>query len=353
MPLISVVVPVYKTERYLPKCIDSLLVQTLKDLEIILVDDGSPDNSGAICDAYAAKHPNIRVVHKENGGLTQARVSGMREATGTYVTFVDSDDWVMPDMYLPMVQQAEEHGADIVAAGFIRDYGSRQEPAVNQIPSGIYREEKLAWLREHAIFDPDTMTQALAPCVWSKLYRSRTMLDTLLDRSDRIGFGEDSLFTYPALFKSTCVVVINEHQQYRYQIWEGSMTNSYYRNYFPDLYTVYDKLKATSAPVLTQKLADSIAYNYIFLYQGGIAQELGRGNPAGFFGKLRNLRAITKDARLGECLSRVDMAHYSPNTARRLRLLAVGRYYSYLALHYAGRLREKIRKQKTKASKEQ
>ena len=97
VPKVSIIVPVYKVEKYLRKCIDSIINQTLKDIEIILVDDGSPDNCGKICDEYAAKDTRIKVIHKENGGLSSARNAGMEVAEGEYIGFVDSDDWIETD----------------------------------------------------------------------------------------------------------------------------------------------------------------------------------------------------------------------------------------------------------------
>ena len=115
--LISVIVPVYKVEAYLPKCLDSILNQTFRNLEILLVDDGSPDNCGRICDAYAEKDRRIRVIHKENGGLSSARNAGLEAATGEYIGFVDSDDWIEPDMYARMLALLEKYDAQMVCAG--------------------------------------------------------------------------------------------------------------------------------------------------------------------------------------------------------------------------------------------
>ena len=96
---ISIIVPVYKVEKYLKKCVDSILAQTFSDFELILVDDGSPDNSGRICDDYAKKDARVRVVHKQNGGLSSARNAGIEVAKGKYLGFVDSDDYIAEDMY--------------------------------------------------------------------------------------------------------------------------------------------------------------------------------------------------------------------------------------------------------------
>lgn len=115
--LISIIVPVYKVEPYLRKCIDSILGQTYKNLEIILVDDGSPDSCGAICDEYAASDTRVRVIHKENGGLSSARNAGLNVASGKFIGFVDSDDWCALDMYEYLYNAMQESSADIVICG--------------------------------------------------------------------------------------------------------------------------------------------------------------------------------------------------------------------------------------------
>jgi len=116
-PLISVIVPVYNVEKLLPKCVDSILAQTYGNLEIILVDDGTPDRGGIICDEYAAKDPRIKVIHKENGGLSSARNAGLDIARGAYIGFVDSDDWIEPEMYETMLALARKHAVKLVCAG--------------------------------------------------------------------------------------------------------------------------------------------------------------------------------------------------------------------------------------------
>lgn len=115
--LISVIVPVYKVEPYLNRCVDSILGQTYHNLEVILVDDGSPDGSGAICDVYAQQDPRVRVIHKENGGLSSARNAGIDIARGEYFAFVDSDDWIEPDTYETMLGLAAKYDAKMVVGG--------------------------------------------------------------------------------------------------------------------------------------------------------------------------------------------------------------------------------------------
>ena len=118
MPKISVIVPVYKAEKYIRRCVDSILAQTFTDFELLLVDDGSPDNSGAICDEYAARDSRVKVFHKENGGVSSARQMGLDNSLGEYVIHADPDDWVEPDMLQELYSEAQQSGADMVICDF-------------------------------------------------------------------------------------------------------------------------------------------------------------------------------------------------------------------------------------------
>ena len=122
MPLISVIVPIYNVEKYLDRCVDSIINQTYKNLEIILVDDGSPDNCPQMCDDYAKKDSRIKVVHKENGGLSDARNVGMEVATGEYVSFIDSDDYISLDFYETLLETIVDNDSDIVECGVVKFY---------------------------------------------------------------------------------------------------------------------------------------------------------------------------------------------------------------------------------------
>lgn len=117
-PLLSIIVPVYKVENYLPKCIDSILAQTFTDFELILVEDGSPDNCPALCDAAAAKDARIRVIHQKNGGLSAARNAGLDAARGAWIGFVDSDDYIAPEMYEALYHAVQSTGADLALCDY-------------------------------------------------------------------------------------------------------------------------------------------------------------------------------------------------------------------------------------------
>ena len=130
-PLISVVVPVYKVEQYLGRCVESLLSQTYKNTEIILVDDGSPDHCPKMCDEYAAKYPTIvKAIHKENGGLSSARNAGIDNARGEFIVFPDPDDWVEPDYVASFLEFRERYQADLVCLGHYVDTDTTSVPAM-------------------------------------------------------------------------------------------------------------------------------------------------------------------------------------------------------------------------------
>lgn len=138
----TIIVPVYNVKPYLHKCLDSVCGQTFKDVEIILVDDGSTDGSETICDKYAKKDSRIKVIHQENAGLVLARASGIKEATGDYVTFVDGDDWAAPDM-LEQVQNMSERNPDIIMFSAWNVYSDHMDQTVNSVPEGFYSRHML------------------------------------------------------------------------------------------------------------------------------------------------------------------------------------------------------------------
>lgn len=127
IPLLSVIVPVYNVEKYLDKCLESILASTYENLEIILVDDGSSDSSPKLCDEYSEKHPNIHVIHKINGGLSSARNAGLEIANGDLISFIDSDDYIHPEMFSKLVQLIKNYEADFSSCGNLRVYSHEEE----------------------------------------------------------------------------------------------------------------------------------------------------------------------------------------------------------------------------------
>ncbi len=164
MPCISVIVPVYKVEKYLRRCVDSILSQSFTDFELLLTDDGSPDNCPAICDNYAAKDSRVRVIHKENGGLSSARNAALNICEGKYICFVDSDDYISPDMFEKLLSAAKNNDCEVAICGQFTERDGQisiDEPKVEQL----------------LIFDSDKAIEKLIEdkiinnYVWDKIYK--------------------------------------------------------------------------------------------------------------------------------------------------------------------------------------
>ena len=217
MPTISVIVPVYRAEAFLRKCTDSILQQTYTDLEIILVDDGSPDNCPAMCDAWAERDSRIKVIHKQNGGLSDARNAGLAIATGEYIAFVDSDDWVSKHYIKTLYEAASSVDADICECEIIRTGGEApQEETPLPTKPVCYETEKAV---EMLIGD-----MVLHQYVWNKIYRSTCLKGIPFIKGKT---NEDEFWTYQVFGRANRVVKIEERLYYYFQR-SGSIMNSGY-----------------------------------------------------------------------------------------------------------------------------
>ena len=149
-PTVSIIVPVYNAEHTIPRCIESILNQEYSDFELLLVNDGSTDGSGAVCDAYAARDARIRVIHKENTGVSDTRNTALDQARGTYLQFLDSDDWITPDATSSLVRAAESAQCDLVVSDFYRVVGERVSQKGDIDDDGVMtREEYAAHMMEN------------------------------------------------------------------------------------------------------------------------------------------------------------------------------------------------------------
>ena len=222
LPLISVIVPIYNIERYVGFCIESIINQTYKNLEIILVDDGSRDKSSEICDLYAKKDKRIKVIHKSNGGLVSARKSGLQESNGDYISNVDGDDWIAPDFIENLYSAIEKADADAVCAGHSRDLFSKSECFFNCVSSGVYEGEELKKLWENMISCDEFYRPGITTYVWNKLFKREILVPIQMEVDNRISIGEDGAVTYPYLLKCKKIAVI-ENASYHYRQREDSM----------------------------------------------------------------------------------------------------------------------------------
>lgn len=220
---LSIIVPIYKVEAYLPRCIDSILAQTFTDLELILVDDGSPDNCGEICDAYAERDPRVIVLHNENGGPSAARNAGLDAARGTYIGFVDGDDLIHPQMFEILFNTLEETGADMAQCDF--QTFSENELHFGSLDMDAIRPTLQLYDREEILrnFYPD-VRYSFAPSVCTKLVR-RTVYEHLRFPLGR--FYEDSYLQIPMLDAARSAVRVPLTLYFYYQRPGSTMHSNY------------------------------------------------------------------------------------------------------------------------------
>lgn len=215
--LISVIVPIYNVEDYLDRCVDSIINQTYKNLEIILVDDGSPDNCPKMCDDYAKKDSRIKVVHKENGGLSDARNVGMEVATGEYVSFIDSDDYISLDFYETLFQTMIDNDSDIVECSVVKFYEDNNFDEYSD-------DLKVTNYDTLYALDGLISESPFKQHVWNKLYKSSVALDIPY----AVGkLNEDEFWTYQVFGKAKKVTRINQTMYYYFQRGSSIMGNGY------------------------------------------------------------------------------------------------------------------------------
>ena len=217
--LITVIIPVYNVEPYIRRCLDSVISQTYTDLEILLVDDGSTDLSGTICDEYAISDERIKVIHKENGGLSDARNVAIEQMKGTYVTFIDSDDWVSPRYVELMYRAIIKYGSDVVFCDHIRGSDPQYSfPTSEPVHAVTYSsEESLSrWHGEYK--DIETFA-------WGKLYKRELFLDHDI-RYPKGYYYEDTIVTHRLCAYANTVTYISPKLYYYYQR-SGSIMNSF------------------------------------------------------------------------------------------------------------------------------
>ena len=199
-PKISVIVPVYKTEGLLDRCVESIVGQTYKNLEIILVDDGSPDNCPAMCDEWAEKDSRIRVIHKENGGVSSARNAALDIATGDYIGFVDSDDWIEPEMYSSLIQKISESGKNIALCSYyaVEISGERYE---------------CRCVVDKEVLDKDDYFRFIVlggdgGYIWNRLYDADILKEVRFDED--IWYSEDLLLNFKTAQKSNGAAILDK-----------------------------------------------------------------------------------------------------------------------------------------------
>ena len=295
-PKVSVVVPIFNVERYLRKCIDSILSQSLKDIEVILVDDGSPDHCGEIIDEYAQKDNRVKAVHQKNAGLGPARNTGIANAKGEYIGFVDSDDWVDSVMFERLYTVAAQYEADIAVGGH-RDMANgkiriaKPHPLAGQVLVG---ENQIMPVRNRLFghLPGDSDVEAFPMRVWTSIYRNAFLKKSALQFQDIL--SEDTVFNLSA-YRSARIIAFTGDTDYCYRV---DNQPSIMRTFSPEKLNQYEFFIQKMEQLAEQepfqhndcvKRVKRMAIDYCRLYAGLVCS-----SNLSISDKLRNLRKLAQ-----------------------------------------------------------
>ncbi len=256
---VSVLVPIYNTAQFLIECIESIINQSYSNLEIVLVDDGSQDESLNICKHYATLDSRIKVIHQSNGGLVSARIKAIEEASGDYILCVDSDDYIDTDMIEKMVKQQMEYNADVVCTGYIKEKDSGSYSRENYLESGVYSKDKLNSVHSKLIYSGNFYQPGIMPFVCNKLVKRNIykLFQSTVPRE--ITRGEDVAVMFPLLLKAECIVIDNDIKGYHYRKNKTSICHTVDIEHFKHIKILFEYLK--------NKISDEVYKEQLKFYE--------------------------------------------------------------------------------------
>ena len=275
---LSIIIPVYNVQQYLERCLDSLGRQSYENLDIILVDDGSTDGSGEICDQYASEYSNIKVVHIANGGVSNARNIGLSLASGEYVTFVDGDDWLAEDFLETGVKVLEKTGADIFMGSYVKSYENGINMKVNEDTETM---QLTAQECVDKIFVKNPMKSDLPWSIWGKIYKTSLWKNVRFDTE--ISMGEDAIAFWDVLQNANQVIYKAIMGYYYFQRMDSAM-HIMSTKHIIDALNMYEYFFAKTRTIDNQSLKEYFSYRYYMARIDAVCQLASKENvPQEFY----------------------------------------------------------------------
>lgn len=303
--LISVVVPVYNAEKYLDKCIQSIINQKYSNLEIILVDDGSKDNSLELCKKYAESDKRIKVIHKENEGVSTARNSGIEVASGDFIAFIDSDDYIDENMYFNMMQKASEYDCDVVMCDCYKVNSDKKEVFTHDIRSGFYNKEQLyseyfdKLLMIDSINYPPTITNVVM------LIKTDIIEANKLKYKEVIKFSEDLLFGSQVMYYANSFYYLKGECYYNYINNPTSATNTYYEKKWDNFISLYKEIKAFFEERKDFDFSKQIYYCILFFIYNSVGNIYASNKKLSY--KKKDILKILNNKEVREMFDHIDI----------------------------------------------
>lgn len=326
--LVSLIVPVYNAEKTLEHCLKSIVQQTVFDkIEVVLVDDGSKDSSGAICDRYAALFPNILAVHQRNAGVLAARSAGINMASAAYIMFVDSDDWIEKQYVEYSLKLASATNADIVVTSAIVEEKYTCEKVEKNLPDSyeiFYCATQQNLIYKNLIFDGRPFSRRITASLWAKLFK-KILIDDLLKKVDkRICIGEDAAITYPAIMNAN-IIVESRTALYHYFQNPTSMTHRYSPNYPLQAKLLYKHLLQYQNVQNRYDFTAQIEGNYISMLVSAVSNLFQCGAPNRNI-QMKELRSICEDQEVHKIMLHFDFSLFNIKEKIVCHLLKHGRW---------------------------
>lgn len=267
-PLVSIIIPVYNAEQYLKECIDSVWNQTYEDLDIVLVDDGSKDNSPKMCDKYARKDGRIQVIHKENGGLVSAWKAGVEKAKGDYVVFLDSDDWIDLFMIEDMVNHATGKGKEIVCGNYIIEKENQSIAVKQPLEPDVYDRKRIERKILPCLLGNEERIIHFSRCM--KLISKELISNNMKFSDEKLTMGEDVGIMIPTIMDAEYLVVMEDAFYYHYRFVDASMVHKYNALMYEKVELLYENLKETIQKKISEEkqketYLESLKKEYVFL----------------------------------------------------------------------------------------
>lgn len=274
---VSIIIPVYNAENYLPQCLDSILSQTLKNIEIICVDDGSTDNSYRILQKYALKDSRVKIIHQDNKGSSAARNTGLKVASGKYIGYVDSDDWIDSKMYQRLYSIAEKHQVDMVCSGYYLE-GAYTTELYDAVEEGFYEDSEMDYIRKNVIYSIDKRDMGLRGSLCCKLFLREFLEDIQLKMPEKLSFSEDKMCIVTCALEAKSIFVLKE-AYYHYRINNSSKVHTANIEYLSCVNEVYKYLTTLYNHVnFTDEMRKQAELYIVELLVKGINSRLGFQN---------------------------------------------------------------------------
>lgn len=310
--LISVIVPVYNVENFLEKCIDTIINQTYRNIEIILVDDGSKDRSGELCDLLSLKDERIKVFHKDNGGLTSAWIYGLKHTSidADFVVFVDSDDWIEKRHIELMVEEQEKNATDVVVMESKQVSINHMQNMPFMIKYGFYNKERIKKEIYPILLDTGFFEQRAIPVSrWGKLIKKSLLLDNIKYCNNRTTFAEDLNIIFPVFLDMNSISIITgKNAAYCYRMNMESMLHAYDKNKITSVKYVYPTLIKVCIDKNKREFIRQIYTEYLAAMIRCFTNELQ--NPGGFLETRKNIKNISEDMLLKKVLKKAKYDGY-------------------------------------------